>query len=101
MAEYFEAGGTEFEPPLNAAREKIGTDQLYSKADIVFVTDGQSVVRDAWLAEYKKWKKENKVSIYSVLIDSWDNSMTTLKQFSDSVAKLSNLKDTQDDIALN
>jgi len=101
MAEYFEAGGTEFEPPLNLSREKIGNDKIYQKADIVFVTDGQSVVSDSWLTDYRKWKKENKVNIYSILIDSYDNSMTTLRQFSDRVDKLSNLKETQEEVALD
>jgi uncharacterized protein with von Willebrand factor type A (vWA) domain len=40
MVEYFECGGTEFEPALNLARQKIGVDKLYQKADIVFITDG-------------------------------------------------------------
>lgn len=101
MAEYFEAGGTEFEPPLNLARQKIGVEAQYSKADIVFVTDGQSVVRDEWMVEFKKWKKENKVNIYSILIDAWDNADSTLKQFSDRIDKLSNLKESQETIALD
>jgi uncharacterized protein with von Willebrand factor type A (vWA) domain len=101
MAEYFERGGTEFEPALNLARQKIGTDKLFQKADIVFITDGQAVIRDTWLAEFKQWKKDNKVNIYSVLIDSWDNSDATLKQFSDRVDKLSNIKESQDDLAVS
>ncbi len=101
MAEYFEGGGTEFEPPLDAAREKIGSDKKYQKADIVFITDGQSAVRDAWLLQYKEWKKENKVNIYSVLIDSYDNAISTLRQFSDRVDKLSNIKDAKDGIAMD
>jgi uncharacterized protein with von Willebrand factor type A (vWA) domain len=101
MAEYFEAGGTEFEPPLNLAREKIGNDPIYKKSDIIFVTDGQSVVSDEWLIPFKKWKEENNVKIYSILIDSWDNSTSTLDQFSDSISKLSNLKTNQEDIALS
>jgi uncharacterized protein with von Willebrand factor type A (vWA) domain len=101
MAEYFESGGTEFEPPLNLSREKIGNDRIYQKADIIFVTDGESVVTDAWLTEFRRWKRDNKVNVYSVLIDSYSNSATTLKQFSDRIDKLSNLKETQEDIALD
>jgi len=102
MAEYFEGGGTEFEPPLDKAREKIGTEKLYEKADIVFVTDGESAVREPWLKEYKKWKSENKVNIYSVLIDSYENSIATVRKFSDRVDKLSNIResDKNDEIAL-
>lgn len=103
MAEYFEGGGTEFEPPLDLARTKIGTDKLYDKADIVFITDGESAVRDAWLKEFKEWKSSNKVNIYSVLIDSYDNSVATIRKFSDRVDKLSNVResDHNDDIALD
>jgi uncharacterized protein with von Willebrand factor type A (vWA) domain len=103
MAEYFEAGGTEFEPPLDLAREKIGNDRLFEKADVIFVTDGQSVIRDEWLKQFKQWKEENKVNIYSVLIDSYDNSVATVRKFSDRVDKLSNLRDSNnnDSVALD
>jgi len=103
LAEYFEAGGTEFEPPLDLAREKIGSEKLYEKADIVFCTDGESVVREDWLKKFKQWKSENKVNIYSILIDSYDNSVGTVKKFSDRVDKLSNLRDsdTNDSVALD
>lgn len=102
MAEYFEAGGTEFEPPLDLAREKIGTDKLYEKADVIFVTDGESAVREDWLKKFKQWKSENKVNIYTVLIDSYDNSVATVRKFSDRVDKLSNLRDSDnnDSVAL-
>jgi uncharacterized protein with von Willebrand factor type A (vWA) domain len=40
MAEYFSGGGTLFEPPLELAKDKIELDKEFTKADIVFVTDG-------------------------------------------------------------
>lgn len=103
LASYFEGGGTEFSPPLDLARQKIGSDKLYDKADIVFITDGESVVQDSWLKEYKEWKSSNKVNIYSVLIDSYDNSVATIRKFSDRVDKLSNVResDHNDEIALD
>ena len=63
----------------------------------------ESAVRDAWLKEYKQWKSDNKVNIYSVLIDSYDNSIATVRKFSDRVDKLSNVResDHNDDIALD
>lgn len=67
----------------------------------MFITDGQSAVRDTWLLQFKDWKKENKVNIYSVLIDSYDNAISTLRQFSDRVDKLSNIKDAKDGIAMD
>jgi uncharacterized protein with von Willebrand factor type A (vWA) domain len=32
--------GTEFEPPLDWARVKIGDEKQWKKADIIFITDG-------------------------------------------------------------
>jgi uncharacterized protein with von Willebrand factor type A (vWA) domain len=103
LAEYFEAGGTEFEPPLDLAREKIGKEPIWEKADIIFCTDGESVVRDEWLKGFMEWKAANKVSIFSVLIDSYDNSQATLRKFSDRVDKLSKLRNDagNDNLALD
>lgn len=101
MAEYFEAGGTEFEPPLNLARSKIGEEGRYRKADIIFVTDGQAVVRDEWLRAWKIWMQENKICVFSVLIDSYANSDSAINEFSTSVSKLSNLKETNQEIAMD
>lgn len=91
MAEYFEGGGTTFEPPLNLARTKIETEKDFSKADIVFITDGQSVVRNDWLTNFNEWKKTKGVKVYSVLIDASYNYQTSLDEFSDSVLKLSEI----------
>jgi len=96
LAEYFESGGTEFEPPLDLSRTKIGTDQRYSKADIIFVTDGNSAVRDGWLTEFNNWKADNKVVIYGVLINSGWNTETTMKEFCDEIHYLSDIKSTTD-----
>ena len=101
MAEYFENGGTEFEPPLDWARTKIGEAKTWSKADIIFITDGESAVQQAWLDNFKAWKKDNKVAIYSILIDSSANTAVVLNLFSDKVEKLSNMKQDADDLAVN
>lgn len=101
MAEFFTGGGTEFSPPLDWARWKIGAEKIWSKSDIIFCTDGESAVEQVWLDNFMVWKKENKVSIYSILIDSSANSAVVLNLFSDRVEKLSNMKDQADDIAIN
>ena len=92
LAEHFSGGGTEFQLPLDLAREKIGLDQRYSKSDIIFITDGCAVVTDSWLTEFLNWKKDNKVKIYGVLIDSGYNTSSSLKEFCDEIQILSDIK---------
>ena len=58
-------------------------------------------MQQAWLDNFKAWKKENKVAIYSILIDSSANSAQVLNLFSDKVEKLSNMKQDADDLAVN
>lgn len=101
MAEYFENGGTEFEPPLDWARTKIGEGKKWKKADIIFITDGESAVTKPWLENFNAWKKENKVSIYSILIDSGPSTPVVLKLFSDMVEKLSSMKQDADNLAVS
>ena len=91
LAEYFEGGGTNFESPLDAARQKISYSPEYQKADIVMVTDGESVVTDEWLKSFMFWKKSNDVKLYSVLVDLGYNFRSTLDEFSDEVHKVSRI----------
>jgi len=100
MASFFIGGGTQFEPPLNAARKCIDDEDNFSKADIVFITDGESAVTDEWNREYNKWKKEKKISVFSILIDAGWSSTTVLDLFSNTIEKLSSLQDNGDSVAL-
>lgn len=103
MANYFEGGGTYFEPPLAKAQAIIDDDKKeFEKADIIMITDGESAVGDKWVKEFKEWKAKRKVSVYSILIDSSANSATTLKLFSDEIIKCSELSTlTQDTTSLD
>jgi uncharacterized protein with von Willebrand factor type A (vWA) domain len=101
MATYFIGGGTQFEPPLNAARDCIDLEEKFSKADIVFVTDGEAAVTPQWNTDFIKWKKERKVSVFSIIIDSGYGSTATLDLFSTSVQRLSSINDYGDTIALS
>jgi uncharacterized protein with von Willebrand factor type A (vWA) domain len=100
LAEYFPGGGTLFEPPLDAAKEKIMSDTGFSKADIIFITDGCSTVRDDWLEDYKLWKKKHKINIYSVIIDTGYNSDIAINEFSDQIIPLRQLERNKDEAAL-
>lgn len=103
MCEYFSSGGTDFEPPLELAKDKIELDGNYEKADIIFITDGEAPIRPDWLQNFLIWKRNKKVNIYSVLIDVSYNTSTSLKMFSNDIFKLQNLRNAAncDSVALS
>ncbi len=91
LAEYFPGGGTNFEEPLNKALELL-EESKFKGGDIVFITDGESNVNDAWLKSFEELKDKLKFKVYSVLIDlSERESWWTLSSFSDKVTSISNL----------
>jgi len=94
MAEMFLGGGTNFESPLTRARMCIEEQPDFHKADVIFITDGECAVRTDWVKDFNKWRKEKGVNIFSILIDSGYNSVSGLKEFSTSIFKLSDLKDS-------
>jgi uncharacterized protein with von Willebrand factor type A (vWA) domain len=97
MAEYFSSGGTDFEPPLELARDKIMEQKQFSKADIVFVTDGESTVRDKWVQDFNKWRKEHNVRVYSILINTYHGTTVSLDLFSDKAYALSDINEKRMD----
>lgn len=91
LAEYFPGGGTNFEEPLNKALELL-RESKFKGGDIVFITDGESNVGDAWLKSFEEQKKKLRFKVYSVLIDLSDReSWGTLSHFSDKVTSVSQL----------
>lgn len=92
MAEYFGGGGTEFEPPLERAKNEIDEDREFSKADIVMITDGCAPTGDSFLKEFLSWKKKKNVTLYAVLISSGYATTESLKEFSDKISEISDLE---------
>jgi uncharacterized protein with von Willebrand factor type A (vWA) domain len=90
LAEYFPGGGTDFETPLNAARECIQQSR-FKRGDIVFITDGECQVRPEWAEQFRADKAEMGFSLFSILIDVGSNSMGVLKEFSDKITTVSRL----------
>ncbi|KKN32800.1 hypothetical protein LCGC14_0810300 [marine sediment metagenome] len=88
FAEFFYGGGTDFERPLDMAAKVIDDDM--PKADIVMITDGICDVGDQWLMDFKAWRDEAEVTVFSIIIDtyshyasSWkENHEGTIKKFS-------------------
>ena len=103
FAEYFAGGGTDFETPLTLSRQIIDDHEKFTKADIVFITDGQCAIGDKFKEDFNKWRKENKVTIYSILIDTSWGSTSTLEEFTDkeNIMRLADLAERkQDDAAI-
>ncbi len=91
LAEYFPGGGTNFEEPLTKAVSLLESSK-FKGGDIVFITDGESNVGDAWLKSFEETKDKLKFKVYSVLIDlSERESWGTLSRFSDKVTSVSKL----------
>lgn len=99
MAEYYSGGGTFFEPPLDLSRDKIMEQEQFSKADIIFVTDGESTVTDSWLKDFLAWKKEKNVRVYSILINTYRGTTVSLDLFSDKAFSLNDINEKKMDDA--
>ena len=97
MASYFSGGGTEFEPALEKSKMVIEDDTDFTKADIIFISDGEAPVRDDWVKKYNEWRKEHKVKIYGVLIDSYSNSSASMDLFCDDIKKLSTINEAENE----
>jgi uncharacterized protein with von Willebrand factor type A (vWA) domain len=92
VAEYFPGGGTDFQTPLAAAVDCLGTSR-HRRGDIVLVTDGECQVNSEWRAGFLADKKRLGFSLYSVLIDVGPASVETLAALSDRVTAVSRLTD--------
>jgi len=68
FATCFPGGGTDFEKPLSAAVETLRQARMKG-GDIVFVTDGEAPIRDAFAEEVRALRKQLDFAIYAVLID--------------------------------
>lgn len=91
LAEYFPGGGTQFEQPLDAAVELIQRKKL-RRADIVFITDGESSVDPQWLAKLNQRKADLDFKIFGVLVDvTGGGEVGTLSQFSDRISSVRQL----------
>lgn len=92
FATSFMGGGTNFERPLTEALHYISTSQ-FNKADIVFITDGEADVSDAFLLKYQQIKKARGFKTYGMLIGLQNTK--SLEAFCDEVTIIQNLKDKE------
>ena len=83
LARTFLSGGTNFALPLDQAINVIN-ESRFKQADVVFVTDGEDSLKDSFLVEFNKKKKEKNFNVLSLMLGS---SINTVEQFSDKVVK--------------
>ena len=99
-AETFLTGGTDFETPLGEALQLMtGEASFFSKADLVFITDGVCGIGKEFLEAYKKSKKALRFRTTGILLDKGEGSCSTssLKSFCDAIYRSSEMD--EDNIA--
>nr|WP_285847107.1 VWA domain-containing protein [Sporosarcina luteola] len=89
LAQTFLSGGTDFSLPLCKSLNVI-SESRFKKADVVFVTDGEDSIKDSFLEEFSKKKKEKVFNVLSFIIG---NSTNTAEQFSDKVVMVKDFED--------
>jgi uncharacterized protein with von Willebrand factor type A (vWA) domain len=96
-AERFSGGGTSFSAPLTKAMELI-KDSTFKEADVLFITDGDCYVDDAFLRKFKQTKEEKEFRTLGVLVDMGRGhvSDSSLKEFCDSITLVSDVTDLKD-----
>jgi uncharacterized protein with von Willebrand factor type A (vWA) domain len=66
----FICGGTDFEKPLSKAIEYIKSNQ-HKKSDILFITDGQCEIRDAFKKSFLQLKQERDFKLYTIIMHAY------------------------------
>lgn len=89
LCERFIGGGTNFEIALEKATEVIG-DSSFKRADIVFVTDGESNVSNRFLSSFEKQKQVKEFNVLSLLIGAHSDKVD---KFSDRVIQINDFTD--------
>jgi uncharacterized protein with von Willebrand factor type A (vWA) domain len=92
IAEARSGGGTKFEPPLQEALRYI-REEGHNKADIAFITDGDSYLGDEFLNEFNADRKALEINAFSVLADVGHISDQTVGKFSEQVLRASSFSD--------
>jgi uncharacterized protein with von Willebrand factor type A (vWA) domain len=92
LADYFAGGGTDFEHPLDAAVDCLGSSRL-RRGDVVLITDGECRVSEEWKRSFLEEKKRLDFSLYAILIDVGGSTVETLAELADRISRVSELTD--------
>lgn len=99
IAEDFLDGGTNFQKPLEKALKLINQSR-FSKADIVFITDGESQISDEFKKKFNETKENKDFKVMSICINAGEHGRVntkSLQAFSDEIIMLSDLADLEDE----
>jgi uncharacterized protein with von Willebrand factor type A (vWA) domain len=92
IAESGSGGGTQFEPPLEEALRYIRKEGL-KKADVAFITDGDSALSTEFLERFNADRKSLEINVFAVLCDQGHTSDSTVGLFSERVLQASSFSD--------
>ncbi len=94
FAEYFPAGGTDFEGPLNRALELLEEKNL-RRGDIILITDGEAHLSPAWKQSFLETKEELGFKLYGILVDVGQRGKLRpgpLRDIADQITSIEHLK---------
>ena len=66
LAQTFLSGGTDFSLPLSKLLSKVN-ESRFKQSEVVFVTDGEDRLRDSFLEEFNRKKREKDFNVLSLL----------------------------------
>ena len=87
---YFSGGGTNFARPLGRALDVIAEGGQFAKADVIFLTDGDSYTPHDEIKRLREMQAKNPVHVHGVLVGG-DTTGESLKPFCDEVTVLPDL----------
>jgi len=99
LAQYFEGGGTDYKEPLKRAMDVINNVSEFSKAEIIFLTDGQASLDYGFITDLNAWKAKKNVKISGVLIEAYSQKDGPLEKVSDEIHNIKSLALEGDDLA--
>lgn len=100
FAEHFFSGGTSYEGPLTRAMEIIGEYERSRKAkpDVVFITDAECQVGEAFVAKFREVRERADVRCYGIQIGG-SGHYTAMEQLVDRLININALNANYDAVA--
>ena len=91
FAEQQVGGGTDFQPPLDRARQIIEEERRFERGDIVVITDGQASLPAPWVEDFAEFRRRRQCHCLAVVIDVGSHELPVVEGFCDGVVRVSEL----------